>query len=380
MKQYISARRLFDGSDWREDCVVVLDGERIEALLPRQEVPADSLLQLPGTLAPGFIDLQVNGGGGVMLNSQPDREGVERIAGGHRATGTTAMMPTVVSDRPQVQAAAVNAVREAIAAGNRAVLGVHIEGPFFEPAKRGTHHPDMIRAPGDADIDWLCRQADLPLILTLAPEHVEPGQLRRLSEAGVLLCAGHTDADYEQICQAVANGLRGFTHLYNAMSQLGSREPGTVGAALDHDELWVGIIADGHHVHPASLRIACAAKPRDKVFLVTDAMATVGGEQPWFEIYGERIEVRDGRLVNSEGALAGAHIGMIDAVRIATEDMGLALEHSLAMAGANPAAFLGLERELGHIGPGYRADLVHFDRHYAVRDTWIAGQHQQHPN
>lgn len=380
MRFLIDCRRLFDGVAWHEDCALLVEDDTLVAVLPRADAPAGVALRIPapGLLAPGFVDLQVNGGGGVMLNNQPDRQGVGQIAAAHRATGTTAMMPTVMSDRPEVLKAAAEAVRAARDGGDRAVLGLHIEGPFFEPTRRGAHRADALRAPTAGDIDWLCGLQDFPVILTLAPEHCGDEQLRRLAQAGILLCAGHSDAGYDRIEAAVACGLRGVTHLYNAMRPLGSREPGVVGAALALDQLWVGVIADGHHVHPASLRIALAAKPLDRVFLVTDAMATVGADADSFELYGETIRERKGRLVNGAGVLAGSAIGMIDAVRVATEVVGLPLAHSLAMASRVPAEFLGLDHRLGRIAPGYRADLVHFSDDYRVLDTWIAGEHRCH--
>jgi N-acetylglucosamine-6-phosphate deacetylase len=347
--------------------------------VPASDLAGQSMThETGGILAPGFIDLQVNGGGGVMLNNQPCRETVERIAAAHRATGTTGMLPTLISDRFETQQAAVEGVRAARDAGNPAILGIHLEGPFFEPARRGVHRADRIRPATGADLEWLCGLSDLPVVLTLAPEQFETADLERLAAAGLLLCAGHTNASYAQMQSAVDAGLRGVTHLFNAMSPLQSREPGTVGAALEEDRLWVGIIADGHHVHPASLRLACRSKPRGKVLLVTDAMATVGSDSDCFELYGERITLRDGRLVNAAGVLAGSAIGMIDAVRICHEQVGLPLAECLRMASLYPAQFLGLERQLGRLAPGHRADLVHFDEAFRVSDTWIAGQHQAH--
>ncbi|MEH6584849.1 MAG: N-acetylglucosamine-6-phosphate deacetylase, partial [Halioglobus sp.] len=250
--------------------------------------------------------------------------------------------------------------------------------PFFAVEKRGTHKASMIRPPLAADIEWLTQLDDVPVILTLAPEHTVSGQIRTLSDAGILVCAGHTNASYAQISAAIEEGLRGFTHLFNAMSPLAAREPGAVGAALEFDDTWAGIIADGHHVDPASIRIAQRIKPTGKLILVTDAMATVGSDDSSFEIYGERIEEHQGKLINAEGALAGSAIGMIDAVRIATTLVGLPLEESLRMAALYPAEFLKLDDQLGKIETGYRPDLVHFDRDFIVHGTWVAGQYQSH--
>ena len=266
------------------------------------------------------------------------------------------MLPTVVSDTPAVQQAAVDAIRQA----------------------RADDLHGMIRPPQAQDIQWLCALQDLRVIVTLAPEHTQPGQIEQLVEAGILVCAGHTNATYQQVQQATRQGLHGITHLFNAMSPLTSREPGAVGAALDDDNLWAGIIADGHHVHPASIRLALSAKPAGKLVLVSDAMATVGGKSRSFAIYGEQIHESEGRLVNAKGVLAGSAIGMIDAVRYTHQTVGLPLAECLRMASLYPATILKLEASLGRLTSGYQADLVHFDQDFTVRNTWVAGQRAAH--
>lgn len=375
----VYAHRLFDGDNWLHDHALILEGDQVHAVLPRADIPADiqSIDLGPLTLAPGLIDIQVNGGAGVMFNSDPGPAGIASIVSAHRRFGTTGILPTVISDTPDVQQAAAAAVATAREKGEAGVLGLHLEGPHFEPARRGTHKASLIRPLAAADISWLSSLQDYPTIITLAPEHAAPGTVRALSEAGLLVCAGHTDASYEQIAAAIAEGLRGFTHLFNAMSPLQGRSPGTVGAALDNPDTWAGIIADGHHVHPASIRLAHRAKAPGKLMLVSDAMSTVGGPTSC-EIYGERIEVEDGRLVNAEGNLAGSAIALIDAVRIAHRDVGLELAECLRMASRYPAEFLGLESRLGRLAAGYRADLFAFDDNFQVAHTWVAGDHQRH--
>ncbi|WP_238946904.1 N-acetylglucosamine-6-phosphate deacetylase [Seongchinamella unica] len=375
----VYSHRLFDGDQWLRDHALLIDGEQIVAILPQAEVPVDiHSLDLGGlTLAPGLIDIQVNGGGGIMFNNAPSASGVATIASAHRDYGTTGIIPTLISDTPDVQRKAAAAIAEIRAAGVAGVLGLHLEGPHFEPARRGTHKAAMIRPPADSDLAWLASLRDFPTIVTLAPEHVDPGIVRQLNEAGLLVCAGHTNASYQQICAALDEGLRGFTHLFNAMSPLQGREPGTVGAALDSADSWAGIIADGHHVHPAAIRLAHRAKEPGKLILVSDAMSTVGGPDS-VEIYGERIRVEDGRLINAEGKLAGSAIALIDAVRIAHQQAGLPLEECLRMASRYPAEFLGLEAQLGRLAVGYRADLFAFDDNYRVGHTWVAGEHQSH--
>ncbi len=380
LSRVIIAERLFDGDQWYADHCILLDGSRIAAVLPRSQLPRtlSCPTQACATIAPGFLDLQVNGGGGMMLNNAPTMDTINRIVHSHRKCGTTGILPTLISDTPEVQRAGVAAVAQAIAAGNAGVLGVHIEGPFFAPAKRGTHQAAMIRRIEPTDISWLQSLSGFPVVLTLAPEQVQPGQIAQLVEAGIRVCAGHTNATYEQVQLAIAEGLRGFTHLFNAMSQLNARSPGAVGAALDDNSTWAGVIADGHHVHPATIRLASRIKPPGKLFLISDAMATVGSAATGFDLYDERIEIHDGRLVNSEGVLAGSAIGLIEAVRITHQQVGLPLEECLRMASLYPAQFLELDNELGRIIAGHRADLVHFDQQFNVLDTWVAGQHLHH--
>jgi N-acetylglucosamine-6-phosphate deacetylase len=373
----IAAATVFDGERCLQDHCVIVHEETVTQVLPTRDCPSNlKVLRLEqGTLAPGFIDLQVNGGGGIMLNNDPSCDAVNTISRAHHAAGTTSILPTLLSDTREVQQAAVAAVDEARAQGNCGIAGIHIEGPFFTAARRGAHRADMIRAPLAEDIDWLCSLRELTVILTLAPEQLEPGQIRQLSKAGIMVCAGHTDATYEQLRTAAAAGLQGITHLFNAMSPLTSRAPGTVGAALDDDALWLGIIADGHHVHPAAIRLTHRTKPPGRMVLVSDAMATVGSDRDWFELYGETIVKRDGKLVNADGALAGSAIGMIDAVRYAATTVGLPLEECLRMASLYPATILKRQDSLGRIASGYRADLTHFDDDLVVRNTWLAGQH-----
>lgn len=371
----IEAPRVFDGEVFLPNhCVIVRDGTVAQLLPASDKDHAIKTITLPtGTLAPGLIDLQVNGGGGVMLNNSPCVNTVNTISTAHLARGTTSLLPTVISDTADVQRAAVSAVRAARAAGNQGVCGIHIEGPFFEPARRGAHHTDMIRSPDHSDIDWLCSLQDLPVLVTLAPERVPLEAIRRLATAGIHLCAGHTNASYAQIEAAAEAGLTGITHLFNAMSPLSAREPGTTGAALQLDQLWAGIIADGHHVHAASICLAHAAKPPGTLILVSDAMGTVGSTSDQFTLYGESIRLHDGKLLNAQGVLAGSAIALIDAVCYTSQTVGLPLTECLRMASLYPATILGLGSTLGKIAPGYQADLVHFDDQFRVHNTWQAG-------
>lgn len=384
MKQALVGARLFTGEEWLDDYALVIEGERIDALIPRAQLdPALPQTNLGGgVLAPGFMDLQVNGGGGAFFTSDTSLAALQTMLDGHRPTGTTSMMPTLVSDTREVHQAGVKAVADAVAAGLKGVLGIHVEGPFFDMARRGAHNARYIRTMEQADIDWLVAsvkaQHDFKIILTLAPEHAAPGQIQQLTSVGVVVCAGHTDAHYDQVVAGLNEGLSGFTHLYNAMRPTIGREPGVVGAALDDEKSWCGVIVDGHHVHAASLRIAYAAKPKGKVYLVTDAMSTVGSPVKSFQMYSETIYEKDGCLVNAEGRLAGSAIGMIDAVRLNTEWVGVSLDESLRMASLYPAQFMQVDDHLGRLAPSYRADLVHFTDDYRVTHTWVAGDGRVH--
>jgi N-acetylglucosamine-6-phosphate deacetylase len=382
MKYAISAARIFNGEKMLHDHAVIVGDERITGVVETANLPTGmrQIKREGGILAPGFIDVQVNGGGGVLLNNVPERHAVDTMTSAHRRYGTTTMMPTIVSDTPRRQKACVEAVQAAVSGGNQSVLGVHLEGPFLDLDKRGVHKAETIRQIQDTDMDWLCSLQMPAIIVTLAPEHTRAGQIRQLTDCGILVCAGHTNAHYEELSVAIAEGLRGFTHLYNAMRAQTGREPGVVGAALDSDTTWVGIIADGHHVHPANIRIVQKTQPRGKTLLVSDAMASVGGPESFFEIYGEKIEEKEGRLINSDGVLAGSAIGMMDAVRISTELVGISLEESLRMASLYPAEFLQKSTSLGRLEKGFRADLVYFDDTYTVQDSWVAGQHETYPN
>ncbi|GAB5452838.1 MAG: N-acetylglucosamine-6-phosphate deacetylase [Halioglobus sp.] len=376
----ISAPRVFDGRQFLRDHCVLLHDEQIGALLPRGELPREAeLLELnAGTLAPGFIDLQVNGGGDMLFTAEPEMETIVHMARAHRSMGTTSLMPTIISEVREVHAAAVKAVADAIAAGHSGILGIHLEGPFFNTNRRGAHRADRLRAFAEQDLKWLQSLQQFPVILTLAPEQLQADQIEQLARSGLMLCAGHTDASYEQLHRAAESGLRGVTHLYNAMSPLQSREPGTVGAALAIDSLWAGIIADGHHVHSAAIRIAQRAKPAGKLILVSDAMSTVGGQRDHCELYGESIREVDGKLVNGNGKLAGSAIGMIDAVRYCHEVVDLPLEECLRMASRYPAVIMGRQAQLGLLAPGMRADMVHFDENFTVNHTWLAGEMATH--
>ena len=366
------------GETFRDDLTVVIEDGRIVALErdPDPEAPVrDGQVDLDGGwLLPGFIDAQVNGGGGVLFNNDPSGEGIAAIAAAHRRFGTTGLLPTLISDHAPVMERAIAAVRKAIEEGVPGVLGIHLEGPYIAPARKGTHDAATFRVPGADELAMAASLDNGVTLLTLAPERVPLESIRALVERGVVVAAGHTAGTYEEIRAGLEAGVRGFTHLYNAMSPLTGREPGTVGAALEDAHSWIGIIADGVHVHPASLRLALKAKPRGKVFLVTDAMPPVGAASPRYELYGEVITAVDGVVRNAAGALAGSALDMAAAVRNAVQWLGVDLAEAARMASTYPAQFLGLDDARGHIEEGFIADLTLLDADLQVSRTWIAGR------
>lgn len=326
-----------------------------------------------GWLLPGFIDTQVNGGGDVLFNDQPNVEGIRAIVKAHRRYGTTGLLPTLISDHAPVVEAAIAAGEEALAGGMPGLLGVHIEGPHLNPTKKGIHDAGRFSTVDDDAIARLAQPTSGRRIVTLAPELAPAGAVRRLSEAGVLVCAGHSLANYEQSRAALAEGLVGFTHLFNAMTQFLSREPGMVGAALEDRSSHFGLIVDGLHVHPAALKVALAARGIEGAMLVTDAMPPVGGTRSQFTLMGKDISVIDGTCRGTDGTLAGSALTMAQAVRNAMDMLGCDIVSASRMASGNPARFLRLDGETGAIAPSLRADLVHLDDARKVTATWIAG-------
>ncbi len=371
----VVASTVFDGEECHRDCAVVIDGPSISALMSRRDVPEGMPAQvLPdgSWLAPGFIDVQVNGGGDVLLNDDPSPAAMAAIARAHRKFGTTALLPTLITDTREKMRAALAAANEA-AAANPSILGLHLEGPFISPEKPGVHNQDMIRQPDAEDLALLTSPRAGVLLVTLAPERVPPGFIANLRDAGVRVSLGHSMANYEETKTALAEGLTGFTHLFNAMRQLGSRDPGPVAAALETSGAWFGMIVDGEHVAPAMLRLALRGVAHP--MLVTDAMPPIGGRKSSFALYGEQITVRDGRCAREDGTLAGAALDIASAVRNCAKLLQVPLTQALRYASAEPARFLGLEATLGRLAPGYRADLAAFDPDSVrIHGTWVAGE------
>jgi N-acetylglucosamine-6-phosphate deacetylase len=369
--------RVLNGQGFVPGMGVVVEGARITAVLPQAEAlsRADDRYDLAGgRLAPGFVDTQVNGGGGVLFNDELSVEAIEAIGAAHRRFGTTGFLPTLISDDLGAIDRALRAVEAAIAAGIPGVLGVHVEGPFISAARAGIHDKKKFRVLDERASALLSSLKAGRTLVTLAPERTQPGMIRQLVEAGVVVAAGHTDADYDQIRAALDAGVTGFTHLFNAMSPMAPRAPGAVGAALEDAASWCGIIVDGRHVHPAVLRVALRCRPLDRFMLVTDAMPSVGLSDKTFTLQGQVITVQDGVCVAPDGTLAGSDLDMAAAVRNAIGLLGVDEAAAARMASLNPASFLGLDHELGRIAPGQRADLVLLDEAGQVAETWIGGE------
>lgn len=360
---------------FRDGDAVLVDGERIAGIVSAREIPAGAARHdLDGaTLLPGFIDTQVNGGGGVLFNDSPTVEGIAAIGTAHRRFGTTGFLPTLISDDLDVIRHAVAAVDAAIQQGVPGVLGIHIEGPFLNVDRRGIHRADKIRELDEEGLAVLTSLRRGRTLVTLAPERTTPATIRRLTDAGVIVAAGHSNATYAQSIAAVEAGATGITHLFNAMSPLTSRAPGLTGAALERPELICGIIVDGHHVSPTTLKIALRCKPPEQLMLVTDAMPSVGSDTEEFMLQGRRIRVRDGVCRDEDGTIAGSHLDMAAALASAVKMLGAPIEAAAIMAAYSPAAFLGLGDSLGTIAAGYRADLVALDDAFGVTGTWIGG-------
>jgi N-acetylglucosamine-6-phosphate deacetylase len=377
MRQALLNARVLVDSGFVDGHAVLLDGGRIADIVPATDTrigQADVRQDLTGLLLlPGFIDTQVNGGGGVLFNDAPSVQTIRRIGAAHRRYGTTGFLPTLISDDLDVVTRAIDATDAAIAMGVPGVIGIHIEGPFLNSARRGTHDASKLRSLDDDALSLLTSLQRGRTLVTLAPELASPGMVRRLVDAGVLVAAGHSNATYREIAAALGEGLRGFTHLFNAMSQLTVREPGVVGAALEDPSTWCGIIVDGRHVDPVVLRLALRCKPVDRFMLVTDAMPTVGADAKSFNLQGKEISVEDGVCVDEMGVLSGSDLDMGTAVRNAMTQLGVDLVTAVRMASLHPAAFLGLDHELGRIAPGYRANLVAVDPDLRVHATWIDG-------
>lgn len=379
IKQAIAGAAIFDGRTWHHGRALLIEGGSVVAILPEDDVPddADRLELEGGMLVPGFVDIQVNGGGGVLLNEDRTVDGLRTLCAAHFRFGTTALLPTLITDTLEITRETIAAGIAAQEAGVPGFAGLHLEGPHLSLARKGAHNPSYIR-PMDADDLQMLAEAKtkLPTLLTtVGVESVMPAQIEQLVKAGIVVSLGHTDAAFDAANAAFDAGATVATHLFNAMSQIGNREPGLVGAVLDRGDVWTGLIADGIHVHPASIAIALRAKTGPgKIVLVTDAMSPIGTDMERFTLNGREIVRKDGALRLADGTLAGADLTMIDAVRFMHRTVGVSLDEVLRMASFYPAQAIGRADRLGHLGVGAEASIVHLSDSLAVTDVWVAGK------
>lgn len=366
----VLCQRLFDGSHYYNNRVMII----VDGVISGFDDDVTRFDHQIGELVvPGFIDLQVNGGGGVLFNSTPTLAGIETIMAAHAKFGTTAMLPTLITDTVEVMAEAADAIAQAIARNSAGIIGVHFEGPHLSVAKKGAHSAQYIRNISPQEWQILERKDIGQVVVTLAPETIDAKDIARMTASGIKVCLGHSNASYHMTAQAVAHGATGFTHLFNAMSPLQGREPGVTGAALLHDECYCGIILDGHHVDYHSATLALKCKPQGHVFLVTDAMPPVGTDAQIFAFFDRTVTLNDGKLTSSTGELAGSVLDMASAVANCHNKMNIPLDEALRMATQYPADYIG-DQQRGRLLVGQLADFVVLDQALQVQATWIAGQ------
>ncbi|MGV8936668.1 MAG: N-acetylglucosamine-6-phosphate deacetylase [Allorhizobium sp.] len=374
----IAGARIFDGSDWHENQSLLFAAGKVTGFSPIADnggsgttVQADGLL-----VVPGFVDLQVNGGGGVLFNNMPSEDGIRRICATHARYGTTALLPTLITDSLEITARAIEAGTQAHRNGIPGYLGLHLEGPYLSTERKGTHDPALIRPMTETDLQNLINLAGTfgKALITLAPESVTEDQVRHLSAAGYCVSLGHSNADCPTALRYVQAGASMVTHLFNAMSPLTHREPGMVGAALSSGALSCGLIADGFHVDPVAMGIALRAKTGPAhIFLVTDAMSTIGTDDTGLELNGRQIFRQGGRLTLADGTLAGADIDMLSCIRYVHKKLGLPLDEALRMASTYPARAIGAHSK-GRLEVGLAADFVLLTPDLELVSTWIDGQ------
>jgi N-acetylglucosamine-6-phosphate deacetylase len=367
----LHVKKLFDGQNYIDDQVLTISDGKITAF-DHNISQADDVLE--GLVVPGFIDLQVNGGGGALFNDTPSLNNIKTIIGAHSKFGTTAMLPTLITDKMSVMEQAADAMAEAITAKIPGIIGIHFEGPHLSVAKKGAHIEEYIRPISAQEWAVLERKDIGQILVTLAPENVQADDISRMVSLGIKVCLGHTNADYAIAQSALNAGADGFTHLYNAMSPIQGREPGVTGCALLNDQASCGLIVDGHHVDYASCKLALKTKPAGSIFLVTDAMPPVGTHDVEFDLVGKKVCLEAGKLISTTGELAGSVLDMAMAVKNAHLGLKLPLDEALRMAGLYPANYINQGKIRGALTIGSQADFVELNENVKVQSTWIAGQ------
>ena len=369
--QRILVATLFDGDQFLKEKVLTIDAGVITAIDDNTNNVDETL---SGLVTPGFIDLQVNGGGGVLFNRARNASEVKRMLMAHAKYGTTAMLPTLITDTVEVMRQAADVIADAIVKHTPGIMGIHFEGPHLSIAKKGAHSEEFIRPISDDEWQVLSRKDIGKVVVTLAPENVLPSDITQMRELGIHVCLGHTNACFEQAQRAVDAGATGFTHLYNAMSPLQGREPGVVGCALLNDNAYCGLIVDGHHVDYAACQVALKAKPKGRVFLVTDAMPPVGTNETEFAFFDRTVTLNQGKLTSTTGELAGSVLDMATAVKNSVEHLQLPLSEALKMASLYPAQYINLPTTHGRLIVGSPANFVQLDTNQQVISTWIGGE------
>jgi N-acetylglucosamine-6-phosphate deacetylase len=375
MKYALTNCDIFTGTDVLIEHAVIIDGPIIHSITTTDKIPKDiKQINLNGkNIAPGFIDLQVNGGGDTLFSDNPSKLGIERILSAHKKFGTTSILPTLITSSDKSIHKAIEAIRPYQAANSSTVLGLHLEGPFINPKKSGIHNKQLIRKPSDNDRQLIINESKIIKIVTIAPECTSSTFISDLTSAGVAILIGHTEATYQQAKEAIKSGAIGATHLFNAMTQFEGRNPGAIGAIFDTNECWASIIADGFHTEFESLRIAKKIKG-NRIFLVTDAMPTVGGSRQDFLLDDQKIGVKNGKCTNNDGTLAGSALDMASAVRNLVQKVGIPLPEALRMASLYPAQLIRTSSYLGKIAAGYRANLIVFNNQIIIEKTIINGE------
>jgi N-acetylglucosamine-6-phosphate deacetylase len=374
VRKAIAAQQIFDGEKFHHDSVLVFDNANIITLAKQKDLMDDSIEVTyfsDATIVPAFIDIQVNGGGGVMFNDDQSPSTIETILRAHRKNGTGYLLPTLISSVSEKMSAALQGVQQALLDQTPGLLGIHLEGPWLSPEKKGAHDPSTFFDPSLEELNRLPWLVQGKTLITLAPEQVNQNAIEWLNEHEIILFAGHSNANEKDVTNKLDH-IHGFTHLYNAMSPQTGRELGVVGMALRHDDKWVSFIADGHHVHPSNIVMAAKLKPKHKMVLVTDAMGSVGSQDGCFELDGEKICEVDGVLINKNGNLAGAHITMTQSVANLLE-WGIEKSHAFQMASTNAALALNLGDELGYLKPGYRASATILDQDSQCQAVLLEG-------
>ena len=379
-KSFVGAT-IFDGFKRHLNAALIIKNSKVVEIIPEEKVDpkTEQIVLAGGLLTPGFVDLQVNGGGGVLFNDNPSLENLKTICEAHAKLGSTSIMPTLISDSPEVKKRAISTITDALDKQVNGLVGLHLEGPHLALARKGAHEERFIRPMNEFDcleLESLANKIS-KLMLTIAPEAVSPQQITRLSKAGAIISLGHTDCTFNQAAEAVDAGATCATHLFNAMSPFGSREPGLVGAVLDSGRLFSGIIADGFHVNKASINLALRAKKGPgALFLVSDSMSTVGSDQKHFFLNDRLITRSQGKLILEDGTLAGADIHLSDAVKYMVNEVGISQDDAIRMASLIPAKVLGVESEIGCLAPDARADFLWMKNDLEIEKVWVGGNEQ----